>query len=64
MIDPAKTRTGGEIVFESFDLGGRTLGECFHPAVGKIPDVSDNLVPGRRALRKKTIADTLHFAAN
>jgi hypothetical protein len=64
VIDAAKTRPGGQIVLEGFDLRGRSFGESFHAAIRKVLNVTDDLVPRGRALCEKAIAHALDFAAD
>jgi hypothetical protein len=64
LLDARETRAGGQVMLERFNRRRRTLGHGFHRAVGKVPDVANNLVPGRGALRKKSVTDALHVSAD
>lgn len=64
VIDPPETWTGRQIVFKGFDLRRGSFGEGFDATVVKVPDVADDLMPRRRALREKSITDALYVAAD
>jgi len=64
MIDSSESRTGRQVMLECFNLRRRPLRQRFNAAVGKIFDVANNLMPRRRPLRKETIANALHIAAD
>lgn len=64
MINSSESRTGREVMLECFNLRRRPLSQRFDAAVGKIFDVANYLMPCRSPLRKETIANALHIAAD
>lgn len=64
MIDSSESRTGRQVMLECFNLRRRPFRQRFNAAVGKIFDVANNLMPRRSPLRKETIANALHIAAD
>ena len=59
-----ETWASRKVMLECFNLRRRALRERFNAAVGKIFDVTNNLMPRRRPLREETIANALHIAAD
>ena len=64
MANRRKARTRGQLMLECFHTLRRSLGKRFNAPVFQVPDEANNLMPGRRALRKETKPDTLHITAN
>ena len=51
-------------MLELFHIKGRPFSEHFDAPVIEVLHVTDNLMPGRRALREETIPHTLHVATD
>jgi hypothetical protein len=51
-------------MLEGFNTLRRTFNESFDAAVVKVPDITNNLVPSGRALRKKSVPNALHVTAD
>jgi hypothetical protein len=64
VIDMPESRTGSEIVFESFDLRRGSFRQSFDPPIRKIFHIADNLVASGGTLRKEAIADALNISGN
>ena len=64
MIDVTKTWPRSKIVFETFNLLRQAFSQCFYATIRKVLYVTNNLVSRGRALRKKSVVDSLYVAAN
>ena len=64
MIDVPKSWTGRQIMLEGFDFSWRAFGKRFHPTVGQVLHVADDLMTSRGTLRKETITNSLHIATD
>jgi hypothetical protein len=62
--DGRKPRPRRQLVFEFFDTLRWAFGQSFDPAVIKILDETNHLMPRCRALRKKPKTYALHVAAD
>ena len=58
------TRSGCQFVFEGFNTGSRPLSQSFDATVIEVPYITNDLMPSRRTLGKKTKAHPLDFAAD
>ena len=63
MINYRPLRSRCEIVLERFNAVRRSFRKCLYAAVRTIAHVTDDLMSRRRALRKETITNSLHFAS-
>lgn len=61
MIDDRPLRPSREVVFESFNTARRPFGKRLNAAIRTVAHVPYHLMSRRRALRKKTITNSLHF---
>jgi len=61
MIDYGPLRPCRQIVFESLNITRRSFGPRFNTSIRTVAHVPNHLMPRRRALRKETITDSLHF---
>ena len=67
LLDVFHLREGwasGQIMFEGFDAVERAFSHSLHAPVRQITHVARDLMAGRRALRKVTVAHLLHFPAD
>src|SRR5215218_7745669 len=62
LIDNGPLRSGGQVVFESFNAAGGSLGECFNGSVRTVAHVAYHLMSRGCALRKEPVPDPLDFA--
>ncbi len=62
--DGRKSRPRGQVMLEFFDTLRRAFDQGFDPAVSKVLHKTNDLMPRRRALRKKSEAYALHVATN
>jgi len=63
MIDHGPLRPRRQIVFERFNSMLRSFSKRFDATIRTVAHVTDNLMPRGRALREKTITNSLHFSA-
>jgi hypothetical protein len=61
MIDYRPRRPRRQVMFESLNITRRSLGPRFNTSIRTVAHVPNYLMPRRRALRKETISDSLHF---
>src|ERR1700754_4669081 len=61
VIDYRPLRPGRQVMFESLNTARRSFGPRFNTSIRTVAHVSNYLMSRRRALRKETITDALHF---
>ena len=64
MIYRREARTGGQFVFESFDLMRGTFRQYLNTTIIEVLYIADDLMPRGSALRKEPITHGLHFATD
>jgi len=63
LINYGPLRSGGKIVFETFNTICGTFSEHFDSPVRAVANVANNLMSRGSPLGKKTISNTLHLSA-
>ena len=64
VIDFSKSRAGGEIVLECFDLLCRAFDEAFDATVVQVLDIAEHLMSRGRALGEEAIPDALNISTD
>src|SRR5215217_6285724 len=55
-------RSGGQIMFESFNAAGRSFRECLNRSVRTVAHVTHHLMSRGCSLRKEPVSNSLDFA--
>jgi hypothetical protein len=64
VLNCRKARAGSQLVFESFHIRRRTLGEGFDPPIIKVLHIADHLMTRRRSLGEEAKPYALYVASD